>query len=47
MDWRTERGLIREEVVKYGLHDRIMSYPVVSLAILRAFQGVGSTSGLK
>jgi abhydrolase domain-containing protein 12 len=30
-------GVIREEIVKHGLHDRIMSYPVVSLAIARAF----------
>ncbi|RYP51523.1 hypothetical protein DL768_003165 [Monosporascus sp. mg162] len=32
------RGLIREEITKYGLHDRIMSYPVVSAAVLRAFE---------
>jgi abhydrolase domain-containing protein 12 len=30
-------GVVREEIVKHGLHDRIMSYPVVSLAIARAF----------
>ncbi|KAJ8123541.1 hypothetical protein ONZ43_g538 [Nemania bipapillata] len=35
---RTRRGVIREEIVKYGLHDRIMSYPIVSLAVMRAFQ---------
>ena len=35
---KTEKGIIREEIAKYGLHDRIMSYPVVSLAVLRAFQ---------
>ncbi|KAF2703798.1 alpha/beta-hydrolase [Pleomassaria siparia CBS 279.74] len=39
--WEFERlgkgGVIREEIVKHGLHDRIMSYPVVSLAIARAF----------
>ena len=34
---RTEKSVVREEIVKYGLYDRIMSYPVVSLAILRAF----------
>ncbi|KAH7166486.1 Alpha/Beta hydrolase protein [Dactylonectria macrodidyma] len=34
----TRKGSIREHITKYGLHDRIMSYPVVSLAILRAFQ---------
>ncbi|KAI0184740.1 Alpha/Beta hydrolase protein [Xylaria flabelliformis] len=35
---RTKRGVIREEIMKYGLHDRIMSYPVVSLAVMRAFK---------
>ncbi|KAI1362542.1 Alpha/Beta hydrolase protein [Xylaria arbuscula] len=35
---RTGRDVIREEIMKYGLHDRIMSYPVVSLAVMRAFQ---------
>ncbi|KAI0113921.1 Alpha/Beta hydrolase protein [Nemania sp. FL0031] len=35
---RTRKGVIREEIVKYGLHDRIMSYPIVSLAVTRAFQ---------
>ncbi|KAB5585147.1 Alpha/Beta hydrolase protein [Coniochaeta sp. 2T2.1] len=38
VEWRTEKGTIREEITKYGLHDRIMSYPVVSLAVVRAFQ---------
>ncbi|KAI1374028.1 alpha/beta-hydrolase [Hypoxylon crocopeplum] len=34
---QTARGVIREEITKYGLHDRIMSYPVVSSAVMRAF----------
>ncbi|KAK9769657.1 putative Alpha/Beta hydrolase protein [Seiridium cardinale] len=34
----TKKGSIRERVLKHGLHDKIMSYPVVSLAILRAFK---------
>lgn len=38
VNWKTGKGAIREEIVKYGLHDRIMSYPVVSLAVMRAFQ---------
>ncbi|KAI1410312.1 alpha/beta-hydrolase [Hypoxylon sp. FL1857] len=37
VNWRAARGVIREEIMKYGLHDRIMSYPVVSSAIMRAF----------
>jgi abhydrolase domain-containing protein 12 len=35
---KTAKGVIREEIAKYGLHDKIMSYPVVSLAIKRALQ---------
>jgi len=34
---KNPKGVLREEIVKYGLHDRIMSYPVVSLAVWRAF----------
>jgi abhydrolase domain-containing protein 12 len=37
MEWRGKGGVIREQIVKHGLHDRIMSYPVVSLAVARAF----------
>ncbi|KAI2465001.1 alpha/beta-hydrolase [Annulohypoxylon bovei var. microspora] len=37
VDRRTAKGVIREEIMQYGLHDRIMSYPVVSSAIMRAF----------
>ena len=42
VEWSTPKGLIREEITKYGLHDRVMSYPVVSLTIARAFQSVQS-----
>lgn len=35
---RTAKGVIREEIAKWGLHDKIMSFPIVSLAVLRAFQ---------
>ncbi|KAM7211420.1 putative abhydrolase domain-containing protein 12 protein [Rhypophila decipiens] len=34
----TEHGVLRVEIAKWGLHDRIMSYPIVSLAVLRAFR---------
>jgi abhydrolase domain-containing protein 12 len=40
VEWRTDKGLIREEITKYGLHDRIMSYPVVSMAVARAFRSI-------
>ncbi|KAF4123471.1 abhydrolase domain-containing protein 12 [Geosmithia morbida] len=34
---RSSRGVITEQILKNGLHDRIMGYPVVSLAIYKAF----------
>lgn len=37
VEWRSTGGVVREEIVKHGFHDRIMSYPVVSLAVARAF----------
>ena len=36
-EWRTDHGLIRQHILKHGLHDRVMGYPVVSMAIARAF----------
>lgn len=44
MEWKSSRGIIREEITKYGLHDRVMSYPIVSLAVLRAFGGLAKPS---
>lgn len=38
MEWRTENGLVREEILKTGLHDVIMSNPVVSMAVMRIFE---------
>ena len=40
VEHRTPHGVLREQIVKHGLHDMIMGYPVVSLAILKAFEGV-------
>ena len=37
VEWTGRGGVVREQIVKHGLHDRIMGYPVVSLAIARAF----------
>ncbi|KAI9763306.1 MAG: hypothetical protein M1840_000788 [Geoglossum simile] len=45
VEWRGGGGVVREQIVKHGLHDRIMSYPVVSLAIARAFSSSGSGTG--
>ena len=37
MEWRTEDGVIREEILKHGLHDVIMGYPIITLAVMRIF----------
>ncbi|KAK8203708.1 Alpha/Beta hydrolase protein [Phyllosticta capitalensis] len=35
---KTPKGLIRQERLRFGVHDTIMTFPTTSLAILRAFQ---------
>ncbi|KAH0346662.1 alpha/beta-hydrolase, partial [Aureobasidium melanogenum] len=35
VEWKTDHGIIREEILKYGLHDVIMGNPVVTLAVMR------------
>ncbi len=39
VEWKTEHGIIREEILKYGLHDVIMGNPIVTLAVMRIFDG--------
>lgn len=34
-EWSSENGVIREEILKTGLHDVIMGDPVVTLAVMR------------
>lgn len=38
VEWKTKNGVIREEILKYGLHDVIMGNPTVSLAVMRMFE---------
>ncbi|KAJ6260638.1 hypothetical protein Dda_4865 [Drechslerella dactyloides] len=35
VEWRTANGVIREEILKYGLHDVVMGYPIVTMAVMR------------
>ncbi|KAK5729456.1 hypothetical protein LTS12_027347, partial [Elasticomyces elasticus] len=37
MEWRTDKGIIREEILKHGLHDAIMNHSTVALAVYRSF----------
>ena len=38
IEHRSSRGVIRQEMLKHGLHDKIMAYPVSAIAVLRSFQ---------
>ena len=37
VEWRTSHGVIREEILKHGLHDVIMGNPIITLAVMRIF----------
>ena len=48
IEWRGRNGVVRQQICKHGLHDRIMGYPVVSLAIMRACaNGAGVGDGVE
>ena len=36
--WRTQRGVISEYLLRYGLHDVVMGSPIVSLAAMDVFE---------
>lgn len=40
MEWKTDKGVIREEIIKHGLHDVVMGYPVVTMALMRMLAAV-------
>ena len=35
MEWKTDHGIIREEIIKTGLHDVIMGFPIITMAVMR------------
>jgi abhydrolase domain-containing protein 12 len=37
MEWQTDNGVIREEILKTGLHNAIMGYPVITKAVMSSF----------
>ncbi|KIH87412.1 abhydrolase domain-containing protein 12 [Sporothrix brasiliensis 5110] len=43
MEWRTEYGVIREEILETGLHDVVMGYPVITMAVMRSFEAADPT----
>ena len=40
VEWQTEKGVIRQDMLKRGGHNPITLYPVVGNAVLRAFQAI-------
>lgn len=44
MEWKTDNGLIREEILKTGFHDVIMGYPVITMAVMRSFDALNPAS---
>jgi hypothetical protein len=42
MEWQTDHGVIREEILKMGLHDVVMGYPVITMAVMRHFEDAES-----
>ena len=44
MQWQTKNGVVREEIVKIGLHDIIMGYPVITAAVMRIFEAADLAS---
>ncbi|KAK7609922.1 Alpha/Beta hydrolase protein [Phyllosticta paracitricarpa] len=45
LERKTPKGLIRQEMLKFGVHDMLMTFPTTSLAILKAFQATDSAFG--
>ena len=43
MEWRTKNGLVREEILKTGLHDVIMGNPVISMTVMRILEAADSS----
>ncbi|MCJ1326590.1 hypothetical protein MMC10_003255 [Thelotrema lepadinum] len=43
VEWRTDYGVIREEILKTGRHDVIMGYPIITMAVMRSFEAADSS----
>jgi abhydrolase domain-containing protein 12 len=38
IEWQTENSVIKEEILKYSLHDVIISYLVITIAVMHIFE---------
>ena len=45
VEWRTKNGVIREEILKTGLHDVVMGNPVITMAVMRIFENADLRPG--
>lgn len=40
VEWKSKHGIIREEILRYGLQDVIMGNPVISVAVMRILESM-------
>ena len=45
VEWPISRGLIRQGVMRYGVHEKILSHPQITIVVTRAFQSRDRTPG--
>ena len=45
MEWSTKKGVIREELLKYGCHDKVGAYPSIAMAVFRVFENTDPAFG--
>lgn len=40
VEWRTANGMIRKEILKTGLHDALICYSVMTIAVMRSLDAI-------
>ena len=43
VELRTQHGVIREELLDTGLHDAIMGYPIITMAVMRMYEAADAS----
>jgi abhydrolase domain-containing protein 12 len=45
VEWRTNKSVVREKILIFGVHDKVMSYPAIGMAAIDAFQATDPSFG--
>lgn len=45
LECRIMKDVIREEIVKHGVHDKLLAYPLAAMAMLQVFQAINPEFG--